>query len=141
LASDPCNRGAALYTDVAGKPGATLAFDIGAPPDVTGRTSQQHKGQWIVTTLLVEPLPAPAPRRELRWAYTRGAERRLVNLSLDSDGRTCEFQVRHDEMRSRVKVERYAHATEAIERQCEYEEHLLAVGFSLESFEPITDRY
>jgi hypothetical protein len=94
-----------------------------------------------VTTLLVEPLPAPAIRRELRWAYIRGTERRLVNLSLNADGCACELQVRHDEPRSRVKIERYVYAADAIERQCEYEAHLLAAGFSLESFEPITDQY
>ena len=90
-----------------------------------------------MTTVLLDRIDLPILTRELRWSYRRGAERQVVRLSLDADARAYEFQVRHDERRSSVRIERYVYAADAIERQSEYEAELLAVGFSLDAFEPV----
>jgi hypothetical protein len=91
-----------------------------------------------VTIPLLEENAAPSLVRELRWSYIRGGERQCVHLSLDASARAYELLVRHGDRRSTVRVERYVYASDAIERQCEYEAQLLADGFSLDTFEPVT---
>jgi hypothetical protein len=78
-------------------------------------------------------MPSIAPARELRWSYVRGTERQHCQLSLDAAQRAYEFSVQMDDAQS-AKLERYAYASDAIERHCVYEAHLLSAGFSLESF-------
>lgn len=90
---------------------------------------------------LVADTLAPSAVRELRWSYIRGGERQMIFLSLDSRARAYELHLRDEERRAVLRIERYVYASDAIERQCEYEAELLAAGFSLDAFEPVTRRY
>lgn len=78
------------------------------------------------------------PLRQLSWAYTRGAERQYCVLALDTALRTYELRIRLDEPRETIRVERFNYVSRALERQSQYEQQLLAAGFTLENFEAIT---
>jgi hypothetical protein len=91
-----------------------------------------------MTVLTPASTPSRAPvnnaARELNWSYVRGTERQLCRLSLDAGERAYEFVVQVDDVHHGMKLERYAFASDAIQRHCEYEAELLSAGFSLESF-------
>ena len=81
------------------------------------------------------PSPVPAPLRQLSWSYQRGRERQHCILSMDVGRCVYEFRIAAGEVGTIVRLERFRHASKAITRQCEYEAHMLAAGFSLDDFQ------
>jgi hypothetical protein len=56
-------------------------------------------------------------------------------LSINAASCVYEFRIAAGDVSAVVRLERFRHASNAITRQCEYEAHMLAAGFSLDDFQ------
>jgi len=74
-------------------------------------------------------------RRLLRWVFLRGHQQVTCELALDNRVFLYEFSVTRGKPPASKSVDRFPEASQAFERQCQYEAALIKEGYTLHAYE------